>query len=236
LKLITSLALGASLLALAGGVVCVMVAIRFPDPRRFESEIAAFEQQDALHPPPPGAIVLTGSSSIAHWNGQAAAALAPLTVIPRGFGGSVMHDLLFNLDRVVLVYRPRAVLIYEGDNDIDSRPRISKEDILSDLQQIIARIHESLPQARIYLLSIKPSVARSRRWPVAQQVNVAYQEIAARDPLVRYVDVVTPLLNRDGSARAELFQDDQLHFNDAGNAVWGAAIRAALMSGEAAAE
>ena len=79
----------------------------YPDPTRFEETIQRFEQQDRLNPPPEGAIVLTGSSSIARWNDQAVKALAPLTVIPRGFGGSIMHDVVHYLDRVALNYRPR---------------------------------------------------------------------------------------------------------------------------------
>jgi lysophospholipase L1-like esterase len=219
-------------------VACTQLACsqQFPDPKRFESEIAAFEQQDKLAPPPQGAIVLTGSSSIARWNSQAKAALAPLTVIPRGFGGSVMHDVLHNLDRVALVYKPRAILIYEGDNDTGGSPVIPNEKILGDLRQIIARIHEQLPQTRIYVLSIKPSVLRRASWSVAQQVNAGYREIAAGDPLVHYVDVATPLLNADGSVMTDIFIADNLHLNDRGNAIWGATIKAALMPLEAGAE
>jgi lysophospholipase L1-like esterase len=180
--------------------------------------------------------VLTGSSSIARWNNQARAALAPLTVIPRGFGGSVMHDLLHYLDRVVLVYEPRAVLIYEGDNDTGGNPAIANEAILGDLQQIIARIHRKLPQTRIYVLSVKPSVLRRARWPVAQQLNEGYRQIAAKDPLVYYVDVAGPLLNKDGNVMTDIFVADNLHLNDLGNAIWGAVIKAALMPMEARVE
>jgi lysophospholipase L1-like esterase len=212
------------------------VAQQFPDPQRFESEILKFEQQDKIERPPEGAIVLTGSSSIARWNGQAKAALAPLTVIPRGFGGSVMHDVLFYLDRVALAYKPRAILIYEGDNDTGSNPPIPNDAILNDLRQIIARVHEKLPQTRVYILTIKPSVLRRARWSVAQEVNAGYREIAARDPLVYYVDVATPFLNKDGSVMADIFIADNLHLNDLGNAIWGAMIKAALMPMEARAE
>ncbi len=191
---------------------------RIPDPRRFEAEIAAFEQQDRLQRPPEGAIVLTGSSSIAHWNGEAEAALAPLTVIPRGFGGSLMHDLLHYLDRVALVYKPRAILIYEGDNDVGGSPRIADESILADLRQIIARIHQQLPQARIYLLSIKPSVARRASWAAARKLSADYRSIAAADPLVHYVDVGTPLLGLDGKVMTDIFLADNLHLNAKGNA------------------
>ncbi len=137
-----------------------------------------------------------------------------------------MHDVLHYLDRVALVYRPRAILIYEGDNDTGGSPRIPDESIIADLKQIIARVHATLPQARIYVLSIKPSVLRRATWPAAQKVNAAYREIAAADPLVYYVDVASSLLNKDGSVMTDIFVADNLHLNDRGNAIWGAAIKA----------
>ena len=208
-------------------------AQELPDPERFEAAISRFEAQDRIDPPPEGAIVLTGSSSIARWNNQAAAALAPLTVIPRGFGGSVMHDVLHYLDRVALTHRPRAILIYEGDNDTGSGNPIPTEAILDHLKQIVSRIHEELPDTRVYVLSVKPSVSRWSVWPMAQQVSAGYKEIADNDPLVYYVDVATPFLNNDGSVMTDIFVADNLHLNDLGNAIWGATIKAALMPMEA---
>jgi lysophospholipase L1-like esterase len=220
------------------GLACVASAQaqEQPDPKRFENEILRFEQQDRVQMPPVGGIVLTGSSSIARWGAQAHTALAPLTVVSRGFGGSTMHDLVHYLDRVALVYKPRAILIYEGDNDTGADPPVRKEAIVADLQQIIARIHAGLPQARIYVLSIKPSLLRRARWGLAQEVNSAYRQIAAADPLVHYVDVAAYLQNKDGSVMTDLFVGDGLHLNELGNAIWGAAIKAALMPMEARVE
>ena len=210
-----------------------LYAQQLPDPERFEQAIRQFEEQDRLHPPQEGAIVLTGSSSIARWNNQAKIALAPLTVIPRGFGGSVMNDVLHYLDRVALTYKPRAILIYEGDNDTGIQNPMPKEMILDHLKQIISRVHEELPETRIYVLSVKPSVLRWNVWPVAQQVNAGYKEIADNDSLVHYVDVANPFLNNDGSVMTDIFVEDNLHLNDLGNAIWGATIKAALMPMEA---
>lgn len=206
-------------------------AQQLPDPERFEAAIRSFEAQDRINPPPANAIVLTGSSSIARWNDQASAALAPLTVIPRGFGGSIMNDVLHYLDRVALAYEPRAILIYEGDNDTASR--LSTELILGQLREIIAKIHATLPETRIHVLSVKPSVLRWGVWPQAQEVSAGYREIAAADPLVYYVDVATPFLNEDGSVKTDIFVRDNLHLNDVGNEIWGAAIKAALLPVEA---
>ncbi len=210
-----------------------LAAQPLPDPERFEAAIRAFEAADQLNPPPEGAIVLTGSSSIARWNDQAAEALAPLTVIPRGFGGSIMHDVLHYLDRVALKYKPRAILIYEGDNDTGAANPIPRALILDHLNQIIAKTHEALPDTRIYLLSVKPSVLRWSVWSEAQAVSADYREIAAHDPLVYYIDVATPFLDNNGHVMTDIFVSDNLHFNELGNAIWGALIKAGLMPVEA---
>ncbi len=201
------------------------------DPTVWESAMQAFDEQDRASPPPEGAIVLTGSSSIARWNDQAAAALAPLTVIARGFGGSTMEDALYHLDRVALRYKPRAILIYEGDND--TWGRVAEEKIVDQFEQIVARVHEELPETRIYVMSVKPSVARVEVWPTAQKVNGQLKAIAAADPLVHYVDAVTPFMKADGTVMTDIFVADNLHFNTMGNLIWGATIRAALMPREA---
>ncbi|MED6332185.1 MAG: GDSL-type esterase/lipase family protein, partial [Pseudomonadota bacterium] len=174
------------LLLLALLVFPVATYAQNTDPTRWEETMQRFEQQDLLDPPPEGAILLTGSSSIARWNDQAAAALAPLTVIPRGFGGSVMGDVLYHLERVALKYKPRAILIYEGDNDTSYG--IPENKILGQLKQIIAKIHDQLPTARIYVMSVKPSVLRQNVWSNAEKVNRGYEAIAKNDPLVYHID------------------------------------------------
>lgn len=208
-----------------------LAAQQLPDPGRFEGAIRAFEAADQASMPPEGAIVLTGSSSIARWNDQAPVALAPLTVIPRGFGGSIMNDVLYYLDRVALKYNPRAILVYEGDNDTASG--LPKDVILNHLNEIIAKIHLTLPETRIYLLSVKPSVLRQSVWNEAQAVSAGYREIAETDPLVYFIDVATPFLDNDGSVMTDIFVGDNLHLNALGNAVWGSLIKAGLMPVEA---
>jgi len=209
----------------------MVLAQRDIDPTRWEEAMQRFDEQDRVSPPPENAIVLTGSSSIARWNEQSVAALAPLTVIPRGFGGSVMEDVLYHLDRVALRYAPRAILIYEGDND--TAFGIAEETILGQFQEVVDRIHAELPETRIYVLSVKPSVSRLGVWDAAQRVSAGYREVASNDPLVHYVDVATPFLWEDGTVMDDIFVADNLHLNDMGNLIWGAAIRAALMPLEA---
>ena len=144
-----------------------------------------------------------------------------------------MHDVLHYLDRVALTYAPRAILIYEGDNDTDNRNALPVDMILSHLNQIISKIHDALPETRIYVMSVKPSILRRGVWPKAQEVNAGYQAIADNDSLVYYIDAATPFLDPEGDVMTDIFIADGLHLNDLGNAIWGSVIKAALMPMEA---
>jgi len=206
-------------------------AQRGTDPTVWNEAMERFAREDRINPPPTGAIVLTGSSSIARWNDQAMKALAPLTVVPRGFGGSVMNDVLYHLDAVALKYQPRAILIYEGDND--TAYGLPEEHVVGAFKQIVAKVHEALPQTRIYVMAVKPSTLRVDVWENAQRVNAGYKEVAKNDPLVYYIDSATPFLKPDGSVMTDIFIEDGLHLNEMCNLIWGSIIRAALMSQEA---
>ncbi len=195
---------------------------------RWENAIQAFDDDAASRPK--GAIVLTGSSSFARWRTMEAD-LAPLTVVPRGFGGSTMADVLEHVDRLVKPYSPRAVVIYQGDNDTNNG--VSPMTIAGELKQIIAKIHADLPDTRVYVLSVKPSLARVSVWNEAQETNELYKQIAASDNRLHFIDVATPFLKADGTVMDDVFVDDGLHLNDKGNSIWAAAIKAALMPIEA---
>jgi len=220
------------LIAFLFGLLALPAAAqRGSDPSIWNESMERFAREDRTNPPAMGAVLLTGSSSIARWNDQAAKALAPLTVISRGFGGSVMNDVLHHLDTVALKYRPRAILIYEGDND--TAYGIAEEEIVGTLEKIVDKVHKELPETRIYVMAVKPSTLRVDVWDNAQRVNAGYKEIAKHNPQVYYVDSATPFLQADGSVMTDIFVEDGLHLNPMGNLIWGSVIRAALMPQEA---
>lgn len=201
------------------------------DPLRFEADIEAFEAADEASPPPAGAIVVTGSSSIRRWHPTIERDLAPLTVIPRGFGGSTMEDALYWIERVAIAYRPRAVVIYEGDNDT-GRYDVPPETIAAQFESIVAKIHRALPETRVYVISVKPSVSRWSTWPQAVGTNRLLRGVADEDALVTYIDVATPMLEPDGTVMADIFVEDDLHLNPKGYEIWTKAVRSVLVEAE----
>ena len=57
-----------------------------------------------------------------------------------------------------------------------------------------------------------------------RETNQRIRAIIARDSLQTYVDVFTPMLNRAGQPRPELFVADSLHMTRAGYLLWRARL------------
>jgi lysophospholipase L1-like esterase len=197
----------------------------------FETAMQAFARQDAKYPPPADALVVTGSSTIRLWSGIRND-FAPLEVIPRGFGSSTADDLDYYLDRVVLAYAPRAVAIYEGDHDL--QVGMAPEFILERLTSVVQRIGTALPEARLYLISVKPSPKYFSLWPQAVDLNQRIAALCMQTPRCTYLDAASSLLLSNGKVDKTLFRSDHVHLNSAGYAIWNGVLRPALMAGEGA--
>jgi lysophospholipase L1-like esterase len=187
------------------------------DPGRWELDIAAFETEDRRFPPPPGGIVFTGSSSIRLWT-TLSSDFPGLPVINRGFGGSQVPDVLALVDRLVIKYRPRQVVIYCGGNDINAGR--SAADVVADTKALVRAIHAQLPQARIAYISVAPNPARWSQIQTVRAVNRALADWMTADPRLTFIDVHRHMLGPDGMPKPEIFVDDRLHMNEKGYAIW----------------
>ena len=87
-----------------------------PKPERLEKAIGKFLAADTKETPPEGAILFIGSSSIRMWDTEKW--FPKLETINRGFGGSWTQDVIHYLDKIVVPYAPKTIVLYEGDNDI----------------------------------------------------------------------------------------------------------------------
>jgi lysophospholipase L1-like esterase len=191
----------------------------------WEPEIRAFEEEDRSHLPKPGQVLFVGSSSIGLWP-DLEREFADLPAFRRGFGGSTVADLLHYMDRIVLPYRPRAIVVYSGDNDIAGGKTPAA--VCDELAQFFARVRAVLPEIPIYVFAVKPSPSRRRLWDQFIQLNVLLRTLADRTPSVTFLDVWPPMLAPDGSGRPELFTPDLLHMNRAGYAIWSAMLRKSM--------
>ncbi len=220
-----------NIITLALVFACATVsAADYRDPTRWDDIMQEFALEDEIIGKQPAAIVATGSSSMKYWRRHIHKDLSPLTIIPRGFGGSNMNDVLYYLDELVLKHDPRAVMIYEGDNDVSQD--VPGTTILETYTKAIGKIHAHDPNIRIYMISIKPSIDRASMWPRMREINAALKSMAESHENLLYVDVASSMLESDGSIMADIFVNDMLHLNQKGYQIWKDAIARVLLENE----
>lgn len=192
-----------------------------PKAEPFAAQIAAFEEADRKNPPPKGAVLFIGSSSIRLWT-TLARDFPEIPVINRGFGGSQIADSVRYASRIVVPYRPRLIVFYAGNNDLNAHKTPAQ--VLKDFQDFVKVVHAALPETRIAFISINPSVARWKQEAEELEANrliAAYiREQDGKTAKLSYLDSHAKLLSADGMPRPEMLRADGLHLNDQGYALW----------------
>ena len=183
----------------------------------WEEAIQQFEQEDKQNPPPKGAVLFAGSSSIRMWQ-SLQDDFPGVTTINRGFGGSQMSDLNHFIDRIVLPYEPAMIFVYEGDNDIAAGK--SPEEVLKDFQTFVERVHSNMPDTPIGFIAIKPSTARWNLASDMRKANEMVRQFTLWKPNLEFIDTFSAMLGPDGYPREELLLDDGLHMTGAGYELW----------------
>jgi lysophospholipase L1-like esterase len=197
-------------------VSCVVCAGESPH-SYWNPAIAAFEASDRANPPPQGAVLFIGSSSIEHWK-SVAADFPEVKVINRGFGGSELGDSTYFADRIVAPYHPRAIVLYAGDNDLYYGH--TPQQVRDDFAAFVNKVRSFDPHVSIAFVSIKPSVARQSLLLQIKQSNDLIRAYAASQKNVTYIDTFTPMLGADGQPQQKWFGPDGLHMNRSGYALW----------------
>ncbi len=190
------------------------------DPHRFDDAIAAFEAADKVSMPEPGRVLFLGSSSIRRWD--TAKAFPRIESINRGFGGSQTSDCIFFFDRIVLPYKPKVIVFYEGDNDIGAGK--SKEQVVKDFKTFAKMVRDKLPGTKIVYIPIKPSIKRKNLWIEMEFVNQKIEAMASKREDLYYADIATPMLATGSPPDKALFAADGLHLSEKGNALWASVI------------
>ena len=192
----------------------------------FAEDIARFEARDRAAPPATDAVLFVGSSSIRLWQ-TLDADLDPLPVINRGFGGATLVDVIRYTDRIVLPYRPAAVVLYAGENDLARGA--SPAEVVARVEALVTRVRMAL-DAPVVFLSIKTAPARQQLRPAIDETNRLVADLAAATPGLRFLDVAESLVAEDGSPQFDHYAADALHLSPAGYAEWTAVVRPFLIS------
>ena len=186
----------------------------------------AFDAADKANPPREGGVVFVGSSSIRLWDGLETQFERLPVIVKRGFGGSQLADCTKNLERLVLAYKPRVVVVYAGENDLADGA--TPEQVLAQFEKFAEGVRKVQPDTHIAYLSIKPSPLRENLLPGIRQTNALIKQYVGTLANAQFIDVHSLMVDAKGLARSEFYRDDRLHLNADGYALWRREIAARL--------
>lgn len=212
------------LMVLVMGAPAALVA---QDKPAFWDDVQTIKAYDRMYEPPASPILFVGSSSIRKWN-DLERTFASYVVMNRGIGGAVTNDITRYLDDIVFPYHPRQIVIYVGENDLPQQTTTA-DSVLARTKLLIGAIRAKLPEVPIVYISMKPSPSRDAFREKCKQANALIKAFIMGEKLISYVDIFSPMLDKDGHSRPELFVQDMLHMNAKGYAIWKAAVEPHLL-------
>jgi lysophospholipase L1-like esterase len=186
------------------------------DTAKWKDELERMATRDKAHPPEPGGIIFVGSSSIRLWDLEKS--FPGKGYVNHGFGGSEIADSTYYFDELVAKHKPRLVVFYAGDNDINGGK--SPEQVLKDFQAFEGKFKKELPGVNLLYISIKPSIARWKLADKMREANKLIEDDGNKRPNFHFLDVWPVMLGEDGKPRKDIFLEDGLHMNEVGYAEW----------------
>ena len=217
---------------LCSAILCLLIctasqtaAAEQPGSQRWEPEIRAFEAADRANPPPQGAILFVGSSTIRFWK-TLAQDFPEHKVINRGFGGCQIADCTHYADRIVIPYKPRLIVLRAGGNDIHAGK--TPEQVRADFQAFVEKVRAKLPKVRIAYMTINATPARWANVEREKKANQLIKDYIAKGENLDYIDTFDATMGADGKPREELFVKDRLHFNAEGYKILASVARSHL--------
>lgn len=180
---------------------------------KFEAKVVEYEAADRATPPPRNAILFAGDSQFYRWK-TIREDLPGYTLINRGIDSFQASDLIHYVDRLVLPYEPRLIVLHVGGNDVHNGK--SPDQLLADFKTLVTRVKARYPQVPIVFSSITPGPGRWDEAAKRVAANSAVQQYIATQPGLKFIDLWSAMLTPEGQPREDLWVEDRVHPNHAG--------------------
>lgn len=209
-------------LFLIGLMVCPFGHTLWAQGGKWEKEISYFQEIDRREGVKTGAILFIGSSTFTMWK-DLQNYFPQHTLVNRAFGGSKLREVLEVYEKVVKPYAPKQIVLYEGDNDL-SWVEYSVDEFMKDVYCFVRLSQINFPEARIAIVSIKPSPSKSPRVLAKfKEANARLKEFCIQNRL-DFINTEVAMYTPDGEIDKSIFLDDMLHMNAKGYERWAKII------------
>lgn len=144
-------------------------------------------------------------------------------VVNSGISGDQTSDILDDLQKRAYVYNPSTVFLLIGTNDYIHNKK--EDETANTIKEIVDKLNENLPNAKIYLESIYPinntdnkkiskSMVSVRNNTSIKKINSELKDYC-NDKNCTYLDIYSLLEDKDGNLKLE-YTKEGLHISDEG--------------------
>ena len=183
----------------------------------YEADVRALEALRVKQTLPKDPVVFYGSSTVRLWSALAGD-LENSRALNLGFGGSTLEACVYFFERLVPPVEPCSLVVYAGDNDLgDGR---SPQDVLASFRALAAKVERDLNGVEFAFISVKPSPSRFNIIDRIRQANELIRQDIQDRRRGYFINVFDAMLTPDGKPQSKFFEEDGLHMNHAGYALW----------------
>ena len=149
-----------------------------------------------------------------------------------GIYNSTVEDWMGWYQGLITAYKPSAVVLYIGGNDIrNGNNGISGAVNAANTINLIVRMLQKLPpDTQIFYISLVPCRARPGAWEEVQKSNRLMEWYCGDHPRVTYIDLRSSFVTSSGKPRSSLFLSDRMHPNHEGYKIWNKTVVPAVKS------
>lgn len=141
-------------------------------------------------------------------------------------GSSMFQAANLFIDNLAIPFKPRAVILNEGSNDIHAGT--TPDEILVHFRKLYRKLHSELPNTRLYVLSLVPDDKNI----VAIRKTNTLLERECKSWWIKFIDVTEPLIGDNGKPKKELFKKGDIHMRPSGYAVWKSILAPVIVPAE----
>lgn len=159
-------------------------------------------------------------------------------IVNHGFGTSSADDLLYYYDRMVRLYKPRALVLATMSNDVGFGYKA--KDVMEILARIVNWAQADFPGIRIYCFNDDPTLKNKGVTNISTRIRSEYnqylEDFCARTENCIYVPLEKQAFYFEDPAdigdydkvREDIFADDKTHLNPKGYAMFMDFVRELL--------
>ena len=197
--------------------------------KRYQADIDNYAAENKMLTDRSCDALFLGSSTINLWH-NIYNDLAPLKIIRRSYGGATLRDMIFNYDVIAGGYQPKQIVIYVENDLCDCDEAISVGKTFDLYRIFVQKLQKEYPMIPVYIISFKPSVARTNQLKQQQSINKLLVDYAKETKNVYFLDTTKGMYDASGHLLKNIFGDDGLHMNQKGYDIWTSEIKSILLA------